>query len=33
MIEPAHMPLVSNGITWIPKTDDLINGTAIMSLT
>tara|TARA_B100001013_G_scaffold329548_1_gene243918 strand:- start:664 stop:765 length:102 start_codon:yes stop_codon:yes gene_type:complete len=32
MIEPAHMPLVSNGITWIAKADNLIDGTAIMSL-
>jgi hypothetical protein len=33
VIKPAHMPLVSNGITWIAKADNLIDGTAIMSLT
>jgi|TARA_B100000809_G_C15136648_1_gene530899 hypothetical protein len=33
MIEPAHMPLVPNSVAWIAKADNLIDGTAIMSLT
>ena len=32
MIDPTYMALMSNGIAWIAKTDDLINGPTVMSL-